>query len=625
MQQALKYLFLSLLLLILAACSSVQPPHTSDSYHYVASVEIAAAATQAEVEKAYGGHAVVFRPEAGFAILGFSKAEGELTSLSTDPNQNVFKAPEMNAAGSHSAWAGGYSAWTGGWNAWTGGWNAWSGGTSTIPTLPGENRYGWNQLNLPATHTLAKNFGTGIKVAVIDTGLDLSHPMFSGRLAPSSQWKDYVDGDSNPQEVSGGSAYGHGTAVAGLILQVAPKATIMPIRALKADGSGDVAQVVSAIDWAIYNGAKVINLSLGTNVDVAALKAEIDYATSRGIYVVASAGNEGNSSTLTYPAAYAKTGNNAKYLLSVGSSGLDNSYLSSFSNRGPALELVAQGEQFYSAYPGNQIAQVKGTSFAAPIVAGTLALLSTETTSTNAANLESYLLSSSWPIATGELHLNISNALRSLPDYAPWRNVLLVVGSSTLNSGDSALQEHLRWWLGYNLTVKTGASVSSADASGKDVVVISSTVTAADVNTKFKNVTTPVIVMEPLLFDDMAMVTASSSYYGTTTGQTQVKMVNNSHPLSAGIFWNGHDVYSAPETMTWGIPNANAVKVATLPNDTNKAVVFGYDKNSSMVGLTAPGRRVGFMFHDTSSTNVNTSWGSYLLFDAAVIWAITGN
>jgi hypothetical protein len=613
------------LLLILAACSSVQAPtNGTTDFYYIASVDIKTTAKQADIEKTYGGKAVVFKPEAGFAILGFSKEAGELTTLSTDPNQNVLKAPEVSAAG-FNAWAGGWNAWAGGWNAWAGGWNAWAGGTSTIPTLPGENRYSWNQLRLAEANTLAKNFGAGAKVAVIDTGIDLNHPMFSGRLAPSSERYDFVDNDSNPQEVSGGSAYGHGTAVAGLILQVAPKATILPIRALRPDGSGDVDKIVSAVNWAVERNAKVINLSLGTYVDIASLKTIIDYATSLGVYVVASAGNEGNSSTLTYPAQYAKSGPNAKYLISVGSSTFDNNYMASYSNRGAALEIIAQGEQFYSVYPNSQIAQVRGTSFAAPIVAGTLALMSRETASANLGHLESYLLNSTWAMTTGERHLNIASALRNTADFSRWRNVLLVVGSSTLNSGDNALYEHLQWWLGYNVSVKTGTSVSSADASGKDLVVISSTVTAADVNTKFKNVATPVMVLEPLLFDDMAMVTTASSYYGTSTGQTQIKMVNSTHPLSAGVFWTEHEVYSAPETLTWGIPNANAIKVATLMNDTNKAVIFGYDSGASMVGLNAPARRIGFMFHDTSSTYVNSKWESYLLFDAAVVWAITGN
>ena len=110
---------------------------------------------------------------------------------------------------------------------------------------------------------LAPNLGEGVKVAVIDTGIDLDHPGFAGRLAPAGEWRDYVDGDDFPMDEPGGAGFGHGTAVAGIIVQVAPNATILPIRVLAPDGRGDVDDVVTAIDHAITVGAQVINLSLG--------------------------------------------------------------------------------------------------------------------------------------------------------------------------------------------------------------------------------------------------------------------------------------------------------------------------------------------------------------------------
>jgi hypothetical protein len=135
------------------------------------------------------------------------------------------------------------------------------------------------------------------------------------------------------------------------------------------------------------------------------------------------------------------------------------------------------------------------------------------------------------------------------------------------------------------------------------VKLISSTVTAADVNTKFRDVTTPVITWEPLLFDDMAMTSTSTTDYGTATGQTQVSFLNSTHPLSAGLCVCTPGVFVTADTMSWGIPSAGAIKIATLASDANKATIFGYDKGASMVGLTAPGRRVGLLFHDTSCTS----------------------
>jgi thermitase len=142
-----------------------------------------------------------------------------------------------------------------------------------------------------------------VKVAVIDTGIDLSHPAFVGKLAPSTEWKDFVDGDATPQEVAGGKGYGHGTSVAGVILQVAPNAVILPVRVLEPGGTGDLDKVIMAVDWAIQKGAKVINLSLGTDVDYAAFKEMINVADTKGIAKIASSGNNG-SKGVEVPAKY---------------------------------------------------------------------------------------------------------------------------------------------------------------------------------------------------------------------------------------------------------------------------------------------------------------------------------
>lgn len=202
-------------------------------------------------------------------------------------------------------------------------------------------------------------------MAVIDTGIDLRHPAFAGRLAPASEWKDYVDGDSYPQEVSGPN-YGHGTGVADIIVQVAPNVTILPLRVLGPDGAGDTTDVVAAIDYAVSRGAQVINLSLGTDTDEKALKELVKYALKADVVVVASAGNNGQESVM-FPASYKDA------TIGVGSV---NRYdeLSSFSAYGKDLSLTAPGESIYTASPDQSVAYWSGTSFAAPIVSGAAAL-----------------------------------------------------------------------------------------------------------------------------------------------------------------------------------------------------------------------------------------------------------
>ena len=103
-------------------------------------------------------------------------------------------------------------------------------------------------------------------VAVLDTGIDLTHPAFAGRLVPVVDRWDFVDGDNDPSEVGAlhiNPVYGHGTHVAGIVSLVVPDAKIMPIRILKPDGSGELWRITAGLIWAANHGADIANLSIG--------------------------------------------------------------------------------------------------------------------------------------------------------------------------------------------------------------------------------------------------------------------------------------------------------------------------------------------------------------------------
>lgn len=393
MNNVLKQLLIYALILVLAACSSPAPVQTNRDFEVasVATVTINAGDSEADIAAKYGAKVISFKPEAGFAVLGFPA--GQLTALNTTNNQDFFAQPEVTASGS-KAWGGGKSAWGGGIKAWGGGKNAWGGGT-TSPTPPSENTAVWNQINLPAAYTSSSKFGLGIKVAVIDTGIDLNHSIFQGSLAPSGEWKDFVDNDSYPQEVGSDAdaGFGHGTAVAGIILQVAPRATILPIRVLDRDGSGDLDDVIAAIDWAVQKGAKVINLSLGSLASTDALTQMVNYAASRNVLIVSSVGNEGKANTLTFPAGLARRfgpiDSSFGKIYSVGSVN-SSSVTSLFSNYSGNLSGVAPGEAIFTSYPNNQMVAATGTSFAAPLYSGAIALALSENPSLNPLNLYIY-------------------------------------------------------------------------------------------------------------------------------------------------------------------------------------------------------------------------------------------
>jgi thermitase len=311
-------------------------------------------------------------------LLAFLAACNSLQAPTADPSDDG----EVDIATTQRAQSGSITAWSGGLKAWAGGLKAWAGGGGSVDSSGAvlvENTAIWNKLSLIVAHqVLAKKLGEDVVVAVIDTGVDHTHPIFKDRLVPRSQWYDFVSRDTNPQEVTG-AAYGHGTVVASIVLQVAPEAKIMPLRVLNGNGSGNVNHVAAAIDWAVGRGAKVIQLSLGTEGPASAIEQAVERAANAGVYVVASAGN--SNSNPTYP-AYTAMLETTVGNMAVGVGSVDiNDVKSSFSNfipeDGPiedGLEMVSFGEQVYGAIPGSRIAHWDGTSMAAPMVAGAIAL-----------------------------------------------------------------------------------------------------------------------------------------------------------------------------------------------------------------------------------------------------------
>lgn len=349
-------------------------PLVTREFQYVTTVTTGADDTVQGLEREFGGRVAAFSPNSGYALI----ATNDVTSLKSqahtkrnvqmEANRDVFSGGGFlatRAAGRRTLWAGGENISLGGRRT------LWAGGAYQI--VP-ENTGLWQQISLERAHALAPKLGAGVTVAVIDTGLDLNHPAFAGTLAPQADWWDFYDNDALPNEqgsyVEGATpAYGHGTSVAGIVLQVAPGAKILPLRVLGPDGSGDVLSVMRAIDWAVVKGARVINLSLGSEERSRVVQEAIKRATSRGVLVVSSAGNE-NRSPITFPANDAASDVRA---LGVGSVDASDRK-SGFSNYGTTLEMVAPGENVFGPGPGGQLVAWSGTSMAAPMAAGGLAL-----------------------------------------------------------------------------------------------------------------------------------------------------------------------------------------------------------------------------------------------------------
>ncbi|MEV2236601.1 type VII secretion-associated serine protease mycosin [Micromonospora sp. NPDC049891] len=221
--------------------------------------------------------------------------------------------------------------------------------------------------------------GAGVTVAVLDSGVDRRHPQLVGRVLAGT---DLLDPGGNGSL----DCVGHGTGVASVIAAaprdgtsfrgLAPQARILPVRVseqqvVEGRGTGRTAapqDLGRAVRWAVDNGAAVVNLSVVLYADHPAVRTAVAYAVSRDVVVVAAAGNlSGGGGPRPYPATY-------DGVLGVGAVGADG-LRADFSHTGAHVDLVAPGVDVLIAAPGQGHRTADGTSYAAPFVAATAALL----------------------------------------------------------------------------------------------------------------------------------------------------------------------------------------------------------------------------------------------------------
>jgi subtilisin family serine protease len=250
-----------------------------------------------------------------------------------------------------------------------------------------------------ATQSTFQVTGSGVTVAVIDTGVDPTNPVLQNLLVSGYDFTRNVNGGSEKSDVSTSpdlsqaqtaevnqrtvavldqrtvavldgsqySAFGHGTMTAGIVHLVAPQAKIMPLKSFNANGSGYNSDILRAIYYAVKNGAKVLNMSFDYSSYSPELANAVKYANSKGVISVASAGNNGQQ-VAVYPGALPS-------VIDVASTS-NSDIQSTFTNYGaPPVWIAAPGEGVVTTYPWGTYAAGWGTSFSAPLVSGTAALM----------------------------------------------------------------------------------------------------------------------------------------------------------------------------------------------------------------------------------------------------------
>ncbi|WP_129842769.1 type VII secretion-associated serine protease mycosin [Streptomyces sp. RFCAC02] len=254
------------------------------------------------------------------------------------------------------------------------------GGTCTFPAEPIAERP-WSLQRVQLDRLWAVSRGAGVRVAVIDTGVDATNPQLAGAVA-ADLGADVLPPEAGAEGGPTVDPVGHGTKVAGIIAAreaddsgftgLAPDATIIPIRQNDGEGGGTVAGLIEGIAHAVAAGADVINISQDVDqvlTDDSALAAAVQAAIDAGAVVVASVGNEGadGRERRTYPAA-------SPGVLAVAASDRNNER-APFSQAGDFVDIAAPGVDMVSTVPGGGQCVDNGTSFAAPYVAGVAALL----------------------------------------------------------------------------------------------------------------------------------------------------------------------------------------------------------------------------------------------------------
>ncbi|MEZ4674091.1 MAG: S8 family serine peptidase [Caldilineaceae bacterium] len=194
------------------------------------------------------------------------------------------------------------------------------------------------------------------------------------------------------------------------------------------------------------------------------------------------------------------------------------------------------------------------------------------------------------------------------------KDILFIGSRRPLVPRDQILAERLTQ-LGFQVVIRNQYESRTSDAQDKALVIISDSAWSPWINTKYRSVATPVLTWGGALYDDLGMTTAKESDYGVSARHTAVQMFDRTHPI-ANSFSGTVAVTADPTSFFWGKPGTEATKIAVLPDKEDTALIFAYESGAQMVGLTAPGRRIGF----PNGIGARFTEEGWQLFLSAVQW-----
>lgn len=231
-----------------------------------------------------------------------------------------------------------------------------------------QERGNWSHVLTRLPEAWSRTMGEGVRVAVLDTGVDPDHPDLEAAIVASEDFTGDGIEDIN----------GHGTHCAGIVgarldgegfVGIAPRCELIIGKVLGNNGSGSFRGIAEGVDWAVDQGAHIISMSLGGPVSSPLLYRSIATALARGVHIICAAGNSGNlfRNSIGFPGQYGGVITVASHDRYGNPSG--------FSSRGGELDFMAPGSDIWSTYKDGGYAELSGTSMATPYVAGVSALI----------------------------------------------------------------------------------------------------------------------------------------------------------------------------------------------------------------------------------------------------------